>query len=141
MHTRSHSSLTLSISTPASAQGAGVDTAATPPCFGYHTRLLLQALADSRLALHPANLLQTAWNKQTKPRDLHQPALHSTTIRTPPLLHSTVYLSPYLEHQNHTQHITINACNWIPTKQGIHKHSNISDVSGQEHIPVHPSSP
>lgn len=85
-----------------------MDTAATPPCFGYYTRLLLQAVADSRLILHPANLLHTSgWNKQTKPRDLHQPAFHSTTARTP-LLHSSPSLplplsgtpEPHTVHHN-----------------------------------------
>lgn len=111
------------------------------PALGITLWVSHKAASPSSPSTQPTCCKQPGTNKQTKPRDLHQPALHSTTIRTPPLLHSTVYLSPYLEHQNHTQHITINACNQIPTKQGIHKHSSISDVSGQEHIPVHPSSP
>lgn len=105
VHTRSHSSLTLSLSTPASSQAAHVDTAASPPCYGYYTRLLVQAVADSRLTLHPANLLHTsAWNKQTKPRDLLQPAFHSTTIRTSPLHCLPLPLSwtpePHTTHHN-----------------------------------------
>lgn len=80
-----------------------MDTAATPPCFGYYTRLLLQAVADSRLTLHPAAHFRL---EQTKPRDLHQPAFRSTTIRTPPLLHSSTSLPLPLSGtpESHTMH-------------------------------------
>lgn len=118
-----------------------MDTAATPPCFGYYTRLLLQAVADSRLILHPANLLHTSgWNKQTKPRDLHQPAFHSTTARTP-LLHSSPSTSPLIWNTRTTYSTSQTMFAIRSLQNKAYKHSNTFDLSGHKHIPVIPSSP
>lgn len=117
-----------------------MDTAATAPCFGYYTRLLLQAVADSRLTLYPANLLHTSgWNKQTKPRDLHQAVFHSTTIRAPPLQH--LFTSPLILNTRTTYSTSQSMFAIRPLQNKGYKHSNTFDWSGHQHIPVHPSSP
>lgn len=137
MHTGSHFSLTVSLSTPAPAQGAPVDTAATPPCFGYYTRLPLQA--------HPPPSQPTAhfgleqMHKTQRPSPTCILLNYNKNSSTSPLQH--LFTSLLILNTRTTRNTSQSMFAIRPLQNKGYKHSNAFDSSGAQHIPDRPSSP
>lgn len=118
-------------------------TAATPPCFGYHTRLLLQAVADSRLTLHPANPAARFRLEQMHKIQRPSPTCillnYNKNSSTSPLQH--LFTSPLILSTTTTCNTSQSMFAIRPLQNKGYKHSNAFDSTRDKHIPVPPSSP